>query len=68
MLSDMYKKWDECIRCKSKDLIFGHRSFKDDKSIKIEIECNKCKKIYFKVLNERDYKKLQSKEATTKAK
>lgn len=66
MLIDMILNPFECKFCRSKDIIYGYRQLVNEEIIKIECECKKCGKIYFKEFNGEEYEELQEKEKNRK--
>lgn len=59
MLLSAISKWNECDVCYSTDLIYGYRMFSNEEIIKIEVECNQCKRIYFKYVNGKEYEEIK---------
>jgi uncharacterized protein with PIN domain len=66
MLMDSMTAWDSCTYCNSENLIFGVRSFVNDKLMKVECECKDCGKIFWKNLSKENFDKLKEREEKTK--
>lgn len=59
MLADIKIPYTDCHFCNSNDLIYGYRQFKDEDNVKIECECRKCGRIFFKVVNGEEYEMVR---------
>lgn len=62
MLADIKIPYTQCNYCGNEKLIYGYSMFHDENNMKVECECEKCDRIFFKILNEEEYEIIRRKD------